>query len=117
LFVLAVLGLNLILHIVFGIILAWQVSGYYITTERVIDFKIVPFVQNDVTVVKIANVYEVDKYEHGILAHMFGYGDIVVADLGSMHPMRLIDVPNPTTFIQKIKACQQLILEKKSKPN
>jgi hypothetical protein len=26
-------------------------------------------------------------------------------------------VPNPTTFIQKIKACQQLILEKKSKPN
>jgi hypothetical protein len=115
LFVLAFLGLNLVIHGVFGLIFTWQVSGYYITTERVLDFKIIPFVQNDVTVVKIANVYEVDKYEHGILAHLFGFGDIVVADLGSMHPMRLHSVPSPTTFIQKIKACQQLILEKKSK--
>lgn len=91
-------------HFFFLFILEWIVSSMVVTTCQIINFRIFPFVEDDVAYIEIKEIHEIDKEKHGIVKNLLNYGDVFIHLSGKGFPVDLHHVRHPGRFVDMIEA-------------
>lgn len=99
--------LTTIHHWFFYRILRWKLSWSIITNQRVIHFRNLPFLRNDLLYVRINEIHEVEEKEHGLLPNLLDYGSVIVNLAAVTETITLHYIPYPATFTNLIEIIRE----------
>lgn len=94
-------------HWFFYQLIKWKLSWSIITNQRVIHFRNVPFLRNDVLYVRIDEIHEVEEIEHGLLPNLLDYGSVVINLAAVSETISLNYLPHPATFTNLIEIIRE----------
>lgn len=89
-------------HLFFGHLFKWEVSAWIVTSKRIISFEFIPLKKIDADYIEIKSIHEMQSIRHGLLKHIFSYGEVVISPIAST-PITLKYVPHPDRFVQLIE--------------
>ena len=87
---------SLIITGVFKDFIDWYYDPYFVTSKRLIHFEFLPFTKYKVKEVYFDKIEEISESSSGIIANIFGYGDIVITTSSSQGHVTLKKVYKPT---------------------
>ncbi len=91
-------------HWFFLHVIQWDLSNWFVTTHRIIEFDNKPFIKSDMRFVKISEIHEVEKRKHGLVRNILDYGDVIINVAAVPEPMVLRYVTQPSKFVHLIQA-------------
>lgn len=94
-------------HWFFYRLIRWKLSWSIITNHRVIHFRNLPFIKNDLLYVRIDEIHEVEEKEHGLLANLLDYGSVIINLAAVTETISLNYIPNPSTFSNLIEIIRE----------
>ncbi|MEZ4087477.1 MAG: hypothetical protein R3B71_04040 [Candidatus Gracilibacteria bacterium] len=94
-------------HWFFYRLLHWQLSSSIITNQRVIHFRNMPFVRNDILYVRIDEIHEVEEKMHGLLPNLLDYGSVIINLAAVTETISLNYIPYPATFTNLIEIIRE----------
>lgn len=83
------------LYINLRTLVLWSLHGMVITTERIIDIDQRGLFDREVSEVDFAQIQELRYNKKGILATLFGFGDLIVSTASNRDRIELHGVSNP----------------------
>ena len=101
---LSVLTLLVIHHWLFIYLFFWEVSGWVVTTRRLIGFSFLPYVRHDTNFIQIHEIHEVEKKKHGMLQNLLNYGTLEINLAASPDLVVIRYVPAPSEVVNLIEA-------------
>lgn len=90
-------------HIGFIFIFKWLISRIIITDQNLIIIRYLPFVEDDISYIDIANCHEINKKQHGITKNILNYGEVYV-NPGRGNIIQLNYINHPEKFVSIIEA-------------
>lgn len=108
--VLAFIGLGVTLvvqHGFFMALLSLELSGWAITSQRVIDFTFLPYVRHDMMYLSIREINQIEKKQRGILKNLFHFGEVEILLSSSPKPLLFKYVPFPGRFVDLVSRLQK----------
>ncbi|HMR01237.1 MAG TPA: hypothetical protein PKA32_02495 [Candidatus Gracilibacteria bacterium] len=106
-FIGAVIILTIGNHWFFYRLLHWQLSSSLITNQRVIHFRNMPFVRNDILYVRIDEIHEVEEKMPGLLPNLLDYGSAIINLAAVTETISLNYIPHPATFTNLIEIIRE----------
>lgn len=94
-------------HWFFYRLLHWKLSSSIITNQRVIHFRNMPFVRNDILYVRIDEIHEVEEKMHGLLPNLLDYGSVIINLAAVTETISLNYIPYPATFTNLIEIIRE----------
>ena len=94
-------------HWFFYRLLHWNLSSSIITNQRVIHFRNMPFVRNDILYVRIDEIHEVEEKMHGLLPNLLDYGSVIINLAAVTETISLNYIPYPATFTNLIEIIRE----------
>lgn len=82
-------------------------SGWAITTQRIIDFNFLPYVRHDMRYISIKDVNELEKHQRGLFKNMFHFGEVELNVASSQKSIVFRWVPYPGRFVDLISNLQK----------
>ncbi len=101
------IALLLLIHWVFISLFEWSISSWYIGEKHLVIFNTLPYIKNDVTFIKIAEIDEIEEEQHGLLANIFNYGKVKLNLPASPKPVFLYFVPQPSKVVNILEAIRE----------
>lgn len=106
-FLCAYLALLVTHHWLFMYLLSLELSGWAITTRRIIDFHFLPYVEHDMRTISILEIKEMEKRQHGILKNLFHYGEVEVNLAANPEALIFRYVAYPGKFVHLLTLVQK----------
>lgn len=110
LIIIAIIGFLLIHHFLFLYIFHWQLSDLIVTTMRLIELNIMPYVKNDSLIVDLHQISEIKKIRHGILQNIFNYGTLILLIFGATKEIKFYHVRTPSKLVNFLEAYKNNVL-------
>lgn len=103
----ALLVLLVTQHWFFMALISLELSGWAVTSERIIDFSFLPYVRHDMLYINIRDINEIEKRQHGILRNILHYGDVEITLASSPKPILFRFFPFPGRFVDLVSRLQK----------
>lgn len=84
-----------------------NVSGWAVTTQRIIDFNFLPYIRHDMVYISIKDVTEIEKHQHGIIKNLLHFGEVELNMASSQKSMVFKWVPFPGRFVDLVSRLQK----------
>lgn len=94
-------------HWFFMALIALELSGWAVTSERIIDFSFLPYVKHDMLYINIRDINEIEKRQRGILRNILHYGDVEIILASSPKPILVRFLPFPGRFVDLVSRLQK----------
>ncbi len=95
-----------------GFFLYWislNVSGWAITTQRIIDFNFLPYVRHDMMYISVKDVTEIEKHQRGIMKNMLHFGEVEMNLTSSQKSIVFKWMPYPGRFVDLVSNLQKSV--------
>ncbi len=100
----ALSGILLSVHFFFLYLVAWRLSDLILTTSRIINLDVLPYLRNDSLIVDLHQINEIKKYRHGLMQNLFNYGTLVFLIFGGTKEIKLTNIKFPSKVASFIEA-------------
>lgn len=97
-------GLLVTHHVFFLYLLERHFSDLVMSTHRIVEQKVMPYVKNDSLIVDLHQISEIKKIRHGVFQNIFNYGSLSVLVLGAPNAVDFHNVPYPSKFAHFLEA-------------
>lgn len=94
-------------HSLFLYWISLNVSGWAVTTQRIIDFNFLPYIRHDMVYISIKDVTEIEKHQHGIIKNLLHFGEVELNMASSQKSMTFKWVPFPGRFVDLVSRLQK----------
>lgn len=94
-------------HWFFYRFIQWELSWSIVTNQRVVHFRNLPFLRNDLLYVRIDEIHEVEEKEHGLLPNLMDYGSVVINLAAVTETISLNYIPHPATLSNLIEIIRE----------
>jgi len=89
-------------------------DAWIVTDRRIIDIEQISLFHRNVSDFRIEKIQNIMVKEVGLVAHMFGYGTIIVETAGERIELRFDTIPNPGMVRDMISECHDKCLARLS---
>lgn len=97
-------GMLLSVHFFFLYLVAWRLSDLIVTTSRIINLDVLPYLRNDSLIVDLHQINEIKKYRHGFMQNIFNYGTLVLLVFGGTKEIKLTNIKYPSKVASFLEA-------------
>jgi len=94
-------------HWLFLSFLGWELSIWVITTTRVINFKNIPYIENDVNFIDIKEIEQIVQVKHGFLQNFLNYGKVIINIPANQQQIVFENLPQPSKLANFVEAVQK----------
>ena len=94
-------------HWLFIYLISLQISGWALTTRRIIDFRFLPYLEHDMTYITISEIKEIEKHQRGLLHNLLHYGDVEVNLAAKPESIVFHYVPYPGKLVHLVGLIQK----------
>ncbi len=98
------IGIFLSIHFFFLYLVAWRLSDLVITTSRIINLDVLPFIRNDSLIVDLHQINEIKKLRHGFSQNIFNYGTLLLLVFGGTKEIKLLNIKYPSKVASFLEA-------------
>ncbi len=100
----AIIGILLSIHFFFLYLVAWRLSDLILTTKRIINLDVLPYLRNDSLIVDLHQINEIKKYRHGFMQNIFNYGTLLLLVFGGTKEIKLTNIKYPSKVASFLEA-------------
>lgn len=94
-------------HWIFLRFLGWELSIWIITSSRIINFKNIPYIENDINFIDIKEIEQIMQIKHGFLQNFLNYGKVVIQIPANQQQIVFENLPHPAKLANFVEAVQK----------
>jgi len=94
-------------HWIFLRFLGWELSIWIITSSRIINFKNIPYIENDINFVDIKEVEQIIQIKRGLLQNFLNYGNVIIQIPANQQQIIFEYLPHPSKLANIVEAVQK----------
>jgi hypothetical protein len=94
-------------HWLFLTFLGWELSIWVITTTRVINFRNIPYIENDINFIDINEIEQIQQVKHGFIQNFLNYGTVIIQIPANQQKIVFRNLPQPSKLANFVEAVQK----------
>lgn len=94
-------------HWLFMMVISSELSGWAVTSKRIVEFKFLPYVRHDMSYLSIHEVSEIEKQQHGLVKNFLHYGEVEINIATSQQTIKYHFVPYPGRFVDLVSRLEK----------